>query len=252
MQARKIHNNENDGTSLENKRVILFGGTSGLGFATAEAAARDGAAIIVASSSKSKVDSAIARLPEDAEGHVVDLSQEEGVRAFFDRVGEFDHLVFTAGETLRLGKLEETSLEQAKQFFNIRFWGAFIAAKYGSRKIRSGGSIVLTNGIVGLRPAKGWTVAASITGAVEALTRALAIELAPIRVNLVCAGYVKTELWNDMPEAERNQMFDQVAQKLPAGRVGEAADLAQAYLYLMRERFSTGAVIVVDGGGVLA
>jgi NAD(P)-dependent dehydrogenase (short-subunit alcohol dehydrogenase family) len=252
MQARKILNNENDGTSLENKRVILFGGTSGLGFATAEAAARDGAAIIVASSSKSKVDSAIARLPEDAEGHVVDLSKEEGVREFFDRVGEFDHLVFTAGETLRLGKLEETSLEQAKQFFNIRFWGAFIAAKYGSRKIRSGGSIVLTNGIVGLRPAKGWTVAASITGAVEALTRALAIELAPIRVNLVCAGYVKTELWNDMPEAERNQMFDQVAQKLPAGRVGEAADLAQAYLYLMRERFSTGAVIVVDGGGVLA
>jgi NAD(P)-dependent dehydrogenase (short-subunit alcohol dehydrogenase family) len=80
----------------------------------------------------------------------------------------------------------------------------------------------------------------------------LAIELAPLRVNLVCAGYVKTELWDGMPETERNQMFDQVAQKLPAGRVGEAADLAQAYLYLMRERFSTGAVIVVDGGGVLA
>jgi NAD(P)-dependent dehydrogenase (short-subunit alcohol dehydrogenase family) len=95
-------------------------------------------------------------------------------------------------------------------------------------------------------------VAASITGAIEALTRALAIELAPIRVNLVCAGWVKTELWDSMPEAERHQMFDQIAQKLPAGRVGEATDIAQAYLYLMREKFSTGAVIVVDGGGVLA
>jgi NAD(P)-dependent dehydrogenase (short-subunit alcohol dehydrogenase family) len=122
---------------------------------------------------------------------------------------------------------------------------------FGSRKIRSGGSITLTNGIVGLRPVKGWTVAASITGAVEALTRALAIELAT-RVNLVCAGFVKTELWGGMPEAERNQMFDRIAQKLPAGRVGEAAEIAQAYLYLMREKFSTGAVIVVDGGGVLA
>ena len=252
MQAKKIGKSENDGASLQGKRVIILGGTSGLGFATAEAAAQEGATVVVASSNRAKVDSAIARLPDGSEGQVLDLFTEEGVRAFFDCIGEFDHLVFTAGEALQLGNLEETSLEQAKQFFNIRFWGAFIAAKYGSRKIRSGGSIILTNGIVGLRPVKGWTVAASITGAVEALTRALAIELAPIRVNLVCAGFVKTELWNGMPEAERKQMFDQVAQKLPAGRVGEAADLAQAYLYLMRERFSTGAVIVVDGGGVLA
>jgi NAD(P)-dependent dehydrogenase (short-subunit alcohol dehydrogenase family) len=252
VQAKKIDKTENSGSSLQGKRVIILGGTSGLGFATAEAAAQEGATVVVASSSRAKVDGAIARLPDGAEGHVLDLSTEEGVRAYFDRIGEFDHLVFTAGDALQLGKLEETSLEQAKQFFNIRFWGAFMAAKYGSREIRSGGSIILTNGIVGLRPVKGWTVAASITGAVEALTRALAIELAPIRVNLVCAGFVKTELWDGMPEGERNQMFDQVAQKLPAGRVGEAADLAQAYLYLMRERFSTGAVIVVDGGGVLA
>jgi NAD(P)-dependent dehydrogenase (short-subunit alcohol dehydrogenase family) len=252
MQAKKMGKSENLGTSLQGKRVIILGGTSGLGFATAEAAAQEGATVIVASSSRAKVDSAIARLPDGSEGQVLDLSTEDGVRAFFDRIGEFDHLVFTAGEPLQLGKLEETSLEQAKWFFNIRFWGAFIAAKFGSRKIRSGGSITLTNGIVGLRPVKGWTVAASITGAIEALTRALAIELAPIRVNLVCAGWVKTELWDSMPEAERHQMFDQIAQKLPAGRVGEATDIAQAYLYLMREKFSTGAVIVVDGGGVLA
>jgi len=250
VQATKIHNPNNE-MGLSGQRVIIIGGTSGLGLATAQAAADQGAFVVVASSSRPKVESAIARLPDGSEGHVLDLSIEEGVRAFFDRIGEFDHLVFTAGEALQLGKLEETSLEQAKQFFNIRFWGAFIAAKHGSRNIRSGGSIILTNGIVGLRPVKGWTVAAGITGAVEALTRALAIELAPIRVNLVCAGFVKTELWNGMTEPERNQMFDQVAQKLPVGRVGEAADLAQAYLYLMRERFSTGAVIVVDGGGVL-
>jgi NAD(P)-dependent dehydrogenase (short-subunit alcohol dehydrogenase family) len=77
-------------------------------------------------------------------------------------------LVFTAGETLQLGELAETTLEQAKQFFNIRFWGAFMAAKYGGRGIRAGGSIVLTNGLIGLRPQKGWSVAASICGALEA------------------------------------------------------------------------------------
>jgi NAD(P)-dependent dehydrogenase (short-subunit alcohol dehydrogenase family) len=105
--------------------------------------------------------------------------------------------------------------------------------------------------VAGLRPRKGWVVAAAVCGAMEALTRALAVELAPIRVNLVCAGIVRTELWGNMPESERNALFDQAGQRLPVGRVGEADDLAETYLYLMREHFSTGAMIVVDGGGVL-
>jgi NAD(P)-dependent dehydrogenase (short-subunit alcohol dehydrogenase family) len=251
MQTKENHPYDNQDDSLQGKRIVILGGTSGFGFATALAAAHLGAEVFVASSSQTKVDSAIARLPAGTKGDVIDLSNEERVRDFFARTGEFDHLVFTAGEALQLSGIGETDLEQAKQFFNIRFWGGFIAAKYGSSKIRAGGSIVLTNGIVGQRPMKGWTVAACITGAVEALTRALAVELAPIRVNLVCAGHVRTELWAGMPEDEREEMFNQVGRRLPVGRVGEAADLAQAYLYLMRARFSTGAVIVVDGGGVL-
>ncbi len=94
-------------------------------------------------------------------------------------------------------------------------------------------------------------MAAGVCGALEALTRALAIELAPVRVNLVCAGFVRTELWGTMPEFERNALFEKAGQMLPVGRVGEADDLAETYLYLMRERFSTGAMILVDGGGVL-
>jgi NAD(P)-dependent dehydrogenase (short-subunit alcohol dehydrogenase family) len=126
-----------------------------------------------------------------------------------------------------------------------------MAVKYGSPHIRSGGSITLTNGVAGLRPQKGWTIAASICGAMEALTRALAMELAPIRVNAVCPGVVKTELWSDMPESDRQVMYRDIERKLPVGRVGEADDLAQAYIYLMREGYSTGQVIVVDGGAVL-
>jgi NAD(P)-dependent dehydrogenase (short-subunit alcohol dehydrogenase family) len=94
-------------------------------------------------------------------------------------------------------------------------------------------------------------VAASICGAMEALTRALAMELAPIRVNAVCPGVVNTELWSDMPESDRQVMYRDIGRKLPVGRVGEADDLAQAYIYLMREGYSTGQVIVVDGGAVL-
>ena len=237
--------------TLSGKRIVLLGGTSGIGFATAKMAANEGAAIVVASSRRESIDRAVARLPEGTEGHVLDLTSEEQVRDFFNRLGAFDHLVFTAGETLLLRELSATSVEQARHFLDLRFWGAFMAAKYGSINIEPGGSIVLSSGIAGLRPHKGWTVAASICGAVEALTRALAVELAPIRVNAVSPGVVRTELWDNMLEEVREAMYQVTGQVLPVGRVGEAHDLAQAFLYLMHEGFSTGQVIVVDGGTVL-
>jgi NAD(P)-dependent dehydrogenase (short-subunit alcohol dehydrogenase family) len=191
------------------------------------------------------------RLPKGTEGYALDLSNEEQVQTFFDRIGAFDHLVFTAGETLQLGELSTISVEQVRRFFDLRFWGAFMAAKYGSKQIRAGGSIVLSSGTAGLRPQKGWTVAASICSAAEALTRALAVELAPIRVNAVCPGVVRTELWRNMSEEDQEAMYQGIGQALLVGRVGEAHDLAQAYLYLMREGYSTGQVIIVDGGATL-
>jgi NAD(P)-dependent dehydrogenase (short-subunit alcohol dehydrogenase family) len=156
-----------------------------------------------------------------------------------------------ASEPLQLEPLDAVQLDRARGFVNIRFWGAFMAVKYGSAHIRPGGSVTLTNGVAGLRPRKGWALVASICGAMEAFTRALALELAPIRVNAVCPGVVRTELWNDMTEADRDALYRDVAQSLPVGRVGEPEDIAQAYLYLMREGYSTGQVIVVDGGAVL-
>jgi NAD(P)-dependent dehydrogenase (short-subunit alcohol dehydrogenase family) len=237
--------------SLSGKRVVILGGTSGIGLATAKAAQGEGAFIVVASSRRQRVDGALSALQGKAEGDVVDLSDEAQVPAFFERVGAFDHLVFCAGETLHLQALDGMQLDQARGFVNLRFWGAFMAVKYGSPHIRTGGSITLTSGVAALRPRKGWTVAASICGAVEALTRALAVELAPIRVNAVSPGMVDTELWSNMTQSDRAAMYRDTGQKLPVGRVGEADDIAQAYLYLMREGYGTGQVIVVDGGAVL-
>lgn len=237
--------------SLDGKRVVILGGTSGIGLATAKAVQREGALVVVASSRQERVDSALGSLENGAEGRVVDLSDEAKVRDFFEHVGAFDHLVYTAGEPLRLEALDAVQLDRARGFVNIRFWGAFMAVKYGNVHIRPGGSVTLTNGVAGLRPRKGWALVASICGAMEALTRALALELAPIRVNAVCPGVVKTELWNDMSEADRDALYRDVAQSLPVGRVGEPEDIAQAYLYLMQEGYSTGQVIVVDGGAVL-
>ena len=237
--------------SLQGKTIVLLGGTSGFGLATALAAANEGAEIIIVSSKRQRVDQALAVLPPGSQGYAVDLTDEQQIAGLFKQVGEFDHLVFTAGETLQLNEFSAIKIDEGKQFFNLRYWGALMAAKYGSPYIRKGGSISLTTGTIGLRPWKGWAVAASLTGAIEGLTRALAVELAPIRVNAVCAGMTRTELWSNIPEAEREGMFNDYGSKLLTGSIGEATDIAQAFLYLMKGNFSTGQVMVVDGGGVL-
>jgi NAD(P)-dependent dehydrogenase (short-subunit alcohol dehydrogenase family) len=237
--------------TLDGKRIVVLGGSSGIGLATAQAAAGEGAAVVIASSRKARVDEALATLPAGAEGHALDLADEAAVRALFAGLGPFDHLAFTAGETLQLGPLASTDVEAARRFFNLRYWGAYLAAKYGSGSIRPGGSIVFTSGVAGLRPRSGWALGASICSAMEGLTRALAVELAPIRVNIVAPGTVKTPLWASMAEADREALYRQVAARLPVGHVGEAAEIAEAYLYLMRQSFGTGQVLIVDGGATL-
>jgi NAD(P)-dependent dehydrogenase (short-subunit alcohol dehydrogenase family) len=107
---------------------------------------------------------------------------------------------------------------------------------------------VLTSGMASRRPQKGRSMASSVCGAVEALTRSLAVELAPLRVNLVCPGLVKTELWDGMAAEAREAMYRRAEQNLLVGRVGEAGDLAEAYVYLMKNGFSTGQIVVADGG----
>jgi NAD(P)-dependent dehydrogenase (short-subunit alcohol dehydrogenase family) len=179
------------------------------------------------------------------------VSDEKAVESFFTNLGVFDHLAFTAGDSLQLHELAETDLKQARRAFELRYWSVLAAVKYGSPQIRNGGSIVLTTGVAGRRPHKGWTVVASICGTIEALTRALAVELAPIRVNAVCPGVVRTNLWQSMNADAREHLYESVGKSLLVGRVGEAHDLAQAYLFLMQEGFSTGQTIVVDGGTVL-
>ena len=236
---------------LNGQRIVVLGGSSGIGLATAQAAAQAGASVVIASHRRTRIDAALATLPAGAEGHVLDLTDAGAVAALFDRVGGFDHLVFTAGETLQVGPLAETDPAAARRFFELRYWGAFTAAKFGSPHIRPGGSIVFTSGGAGQRPRAGWALGASVCAAMEGLTRALAVELAPIRVNIVAPGLVKTPLWAGMDEAEREALYSAVAARLPVGHAGEPEEVAQAYLYLMRQSYCTGQVVVVDGGGML-
>ncbi len=237
--------------TLKDQRVVIIGGSSGIGLATAGAAAAEGAAVIIAASDEGRLRAALATLPRDCESVVVDVRSESDVRALFSRVGELDHLVYTAGDALAFKPLTELTLEEARQQFDVRFWGAVAAVKYAAPQIRPGGSIVLTSGAVGARPRPGTTFAASGAGAMEALTRGLAVELAPIRVNAVAPGVIRTPVWNSIPESERSALFAMLAEQTLTHSTGDPDDIAATHLYLMKNRFVTGTVLTVDGGGLL-
>jgi NAD(P)-dependent dehydrogenase (short-subunit alcohol dehydrogenase family) len=235
---------------LKGKRIVVLGGSAGIGRAVAEQAAREGAKVVVGSSNAARVAAAVADMP-GAEGHAVNLRAEPEVKAFFERLGAIDHLVYTAGEELMMAPLDGLDLAKARAFFELRFWGALSAVKAARPHLARDGSIVLTSGTAGLRPHAGFVIGSSICGAMEAVTRTLAVELAPIRVNIVTPGFVDTDLWSNVPEAARRQMFADAAAKLPVGRIGKAADIAEHYLGFLRGAYVTGQSLVVDGGGVL-
>lgn len=237
--------------SLNGKKVVILGGSSGLGLATAKAAAAEGANVIIVSSNAARVQNAVADLPGNGFGMQCNLSDEASVKQLFEEIGTLDHLVFTAGESLLLSNIADTELATARAFFDLRYWGAFMAVKYAAPGINAGGSIVLTGGIVSARPSAGWSIGASICAAMDGFTRAMAIELAPVRVNLVSPGVIRTNLWSSMDDAERDAFYGQIAAGLPARRVGEAGEVAQTYIYLMKQPFVTGQILVTDGGAVL-
>lgn len=237
--------------SLAGKKVVVLGGTSGIGLATSLLAAENGALVVVASSTQKKIDEALSILPKGSTGFTADLEDEKQTELLFEKIGEFDHLIFTAGDKLSFKELSELNIEEAKKSINLRFWGAIMAAKYAMPMIRKDGSIILTTGALGRKPREGTTVIAAMASAIEGLTRALAIELAPIRVNAVCVGTVRTNLLENMSQTDREEFYNKIGNKLLIGRVGIPNEIAEAYLYLMRASFSTGQIVVADGGSLL-
>ncbi|MEV7728820.1 SDR family oxidoreductase [Streptomyces sp. NPDC087917] len=236
--------------TLNTKKIVIIGGTSGMGYAVAEQAAKDGARVVVASRNQGRVDAATNKLPGNTEGRHIDVTDESSIAAFFAELGEFDHLVYTAGDALLLKRIEDITSAEARAAFEVRYWGAFLAVKYAAATIRPGGSIVLTSGVVATRPLPASPIPASTTGAIESLTRALALDLTPrkIRVNAVRPGVVRTELWDDLlPEPEA--FFQSQGSELPAGQVAQPEDAAAAYLFLLDNPFATGSVLTLDGGG---
>jgi NAD(P)-dependent dehydrogenase (short-subunit alcohol dehydrogenase family) len=237
--------------TLEGRKVLVIGGGSGIGFAVAKAAVAEGARVAIASTDFDKLNAAANKLG-NAETARFDVKDEAAVRTYFEAAGTIDHIVFTAGDWsgARRAGFTELDLASAETLFRVRFWGAVAVAKYGATCMPPGGSITLTAGMSAHRPQKGSAIATAMAGAVEHLTRGLAVELAPIRVNAVCPGAIHTEIWSKFPEHLREIEFARIRRQL-LPRIGEPEEAAQAYLYLMRGGYTTGQILFVEGGSAL-
>ncbi|MFL6603436.1 MAG: SDR family oxidoreductase [Steroidobacteraceae bacterium] len=236
--------------SLAKKIVVILGGSSGIGLATARAAEAADAQVIITGRNAARLEAARASLGSNVRVRALDATHEASTRAFFDELGALDHLFITAGTVVGDAKLtlDTAALEPA---LATRFWGALFAAKYAAPRMRSGGSITFTSGTAGRRPLPGTAVSSASCAAVDSLARALAVDLAPLRVNSIQPGFVDTPLFDALVGPNREVILADCAKRLPVKRIGRPEEIADAVLFLMRNGYVTGINLVVDGGSLL-
>ncbi len=240
--------------ALESSKVVVVGGSSGIGRGVATAAVDRGAEVVLVGRSQDKLRVASQELggPSRVKTIAADVTREEDVARVFDETGSFDHLVITRGVPPLAAPIGSFDLDAVRAFIDIMVVSAISLAKHSQGKLRSGGSMTFTSGISKDRPGtSGGAVVAAVAGSFGYLARALALELAPTRVNVVSPGWVDTPMWDDIVGPGKTALWEQMAARLPAGRIGTPADIALAYVFLMESAFTTGTILHVDGGHAL-
>jgi NAD(P)-dependent dehydrogenase (short-subunit alcohol dehydrogenase family) len=236
---------------LEGQRILVVGGSSGMGLALCEQLLKRRCDVLMAGRSQSKLEAARDQLRGAGMPRLlaVDATHEDDVLRLFDASGPLDHLVCTAAD-LRgayelLQQLELTALDRA---IRSKVIAPILLAKHGARRLSAQGSITLTAGIAAYRPRPKGVAVAAVNAALVGAVRAMAVELAPIRVNAISPGWVRTPIWRDVAGDDSERLLASMAERLPVGRVGAAQDIADAIVFLLGNGYTTGTVLHVDGG----
>ncbi|KAL7542678.1 hypothetical protein ACHAXR_012204 [Thalassiosira sp. AJA248-18] len=240
--------------------VIVVGGSSGMGKAAAIAAVQRGGKALLLSRSKEKLDRAAKEVGTAAEnsnrgGSVsvtsLDITDEAAVQKFGESISsdQWDALIVSSAGKAPHGPVMELPISETRSLFESKFWGAVHATKYLGPKLKDGGSITFVSGVLNRRPGTNCSPLASTNGALEGLTRSLALELGPrLRVNCLSPGFCNTERFDHMDQERRDAMLANTAESLPLKRVGQPQDMGEAIYYLATAPFVTGVVLDVDGG----
>ena len=237
--------------TLSGKRVVVVGGSSGIGLGVAASALERGAELVIVGRSQQKLQAAARALAagDRVRTLAADMAQEAEIARVCDEVTAFDHLVSTAGPPPPGDPIARTDIDVVRRFVDSKLLGAILLAKHAVRALRATGSITFTSGINKDRPpVPGGSVVSAIAGSFSYLARALSLELAPARVNVVSPGWVDTPMFDELAGEAKAKYFESMAARLPSGRIATPADIAPAYVYLMESDFTTGQTIDIDGG----
>ncbi|MBB3611107.1 SDR family oxidoreductase [Rhizobium sp. BK602] len=235
---------------ITNSRILIVGGSSGMGLALAKRSLAVGAEVIIVGRNEDKLQRIGTELQSPALSAVaVDITQESQVADLFGQVGRLDHIVSTAADIEGAYELlPALDLRAAQKVVESKFYGPLLLAKYGAPALSPSGSITFTSGIAAYRPSARGSVVAAVNAGLEGLVRALAVELAPIRVNAVSPGWVDTPIWTFVAGDKKDETLSAMAKRLPVGRVGQPEDIADAIGFLMGNGFTTGTILHVEGG----
>jgi NAD(P)-dependent dehydrogenase (short-subunit alcohol dehydrogenase family) len=232
---------------LVDKTVVVMGGSAGIGLETARLARANGAEVILAARNSDRLERAAQEVNASSTS-AFDVTDWTALAAFFDGLpGPVDHVLVTAGGS-HYGPLSEIDLDEAQSDVNEHIFLTLRVARHAMATVRPTGSLLFMGGTGGRRPGRGLTIAATLTAGLPALIRNLAIELAPVRGNLVAAGFVDTPLSAAILGDQLENRRAQLRETLPIRRVVGPADVAALAVHLMTNTALTGATYDVDGG----
>lgn len=233
---------------LRGQRVVVVGGTSGMGLGAVRAAAKAGAHVVVAGRRAEDARFVSEAVKDQLTHAVVDVTDEAAVQRLFEDVGELDHLLVTAAPKAGARPFLEQDRAAAQAFMDGKLFGSWSCARYAAPRMRSGGSITFLTGCASIRPRAGLTMVTATFAALEALSQALALELGPLRVNTIRPGVVDSDMWSFLDDRAREQLREKVRATFPARRIGAIEDIGHAAVFLMTNPYVTGAVLEVSGG----
>jgi len=235
--------------SLNDKTIVILGGSSGIGLATASAALTNHADVIITGRSRDRLDAAVRELGTHVRAIALDSSDEAGTRAMFAGIDHVDHIFVSAGGVTP-DKALSVDVATMRPAIDIRLWGAIYAAKYARPKMTAGGSITFMSGTAAVRPIRGAAVGSASCAAVEGLARSLAVDLAPIRVNAIRPGLIDTPLIDSFM-GEDKAAISNYTKRFPLKRMGRPEEVADAVLFLMKNEYMNGTTLVIDGAASL-
>jgi NAD(P)-dependent dehydrogenase (short-subunit alcohol dehydrogenase family) len=237
-----------DVVALQGQRVVVIGGTSGIGLETAKAARALGAEVTVVGRDQDKLQAALDALGDGASGVPVDASDRGALERFFERVRQLDHLVLAAGGAAGAGPIASLDLGELRAGFEAKLFPHLSALQLALPRLDDAGSVTFVASASPNAPYVGVAGLSAINGALEAIVPGLAVELKPIRVNVISPGVIDTPWWRGLPEEDRHAVFSQYGAAAPVGRIGAPEEVAQAIVAVMSNGFITGTVLTIDGG----